>query len=302
MKRLLFLFFCLSCSLFLHAKDNKDSVAIILQKYIKLVDSVNKAMKYQTGLVKLKGNVAELKVPPGFKYLNVEQSKYVVEDLWGNLPQDNLEGMLFPADSNPFDDSSYAFIITYKPMGYVKDDDAESIDYDDLMKQMQKDEVEENKRRKEIGATSLHTVGWASKPYYDKQHKVLHWAINLHPDGADENTLNYKVILLGRKGILVMNAVAPLSALDSVKADMAAVVAIPHFASGNRYDDFNPDVDKIAAWTVGGLVAGKILASTGFFALIGKFLIAAWKFILLGFAGLAAGVKKLFNRKKESMG
>ncbi|MEI9946724.1 MAG: DUF2167 domain-containing protein [Chitinophagaceae bacterium] len=56
-------------------------------------------------------------------------------------------------------------------------------------------------------------------------------------------------------------------------------MAIAEFTDGNRYADFNDNTDKVAAYTVGGLVAGKILLKIGFFA---KF----WKLILLAIAGI----------------
>src|SRR5262249_30594412 len=128
--------------------DPPDSILQMIEAYAKLRDSVNSALKYETGLITLPAGVVKLNVPAGFKFLGQEQSKYVIEDLWGNLPQENIQGMLFPANSDPFDDSSYAYIITYSPVGYVKDGDAKDINYDDLMKDMKKDDAEENARRK----------------------------------------------------------------------------------------------------------------------------------------------------------
>ena len=298
MKKIISLFMSVLFASLSFAND-KDSTQEAIEKYLALRDSVNNAMHYETGSVKLANGIAELNIPKGFKYLNVDQSKYVVEKLWGNLPQKNIAGMLFPTSSGPFEDSSYAFIISYEDVGYVKDEDADKINYDDLLKDMKKDEEEENKQRLAQGTYALHTMGWAEKPYYDKTKKVLHWAFNLKADGSEENTLNYKVILLGRKGILSMNAVAPLYELDSVKANIDQVLAIPKFSDGNSYKDFNPKIDNVAAWTIGGLVAGKILAKVGLFALFGKFLAAFWKFILVGFAAVGAGIKKFFSRKKK---
>ena len=52
----------------------------------------------------------------------------------------------------------------------------------------------------------------------------------------------------------------------------------------------------MAAWTIGGLVAGKVLAKVGFFAVIMKFL----KFIVLGVAALGWYIwKYIKGRKKE---
>jgi uncharacterized membrane-anchored protein len=259
------------------------------------MDSVNKALKFEKGTVTLPGGMAKLKVPENFQYLNAEQSRFVVEELWGNLPQNDLLGMLFPAGTGPFSDSSYAFIITYRDLGYVKDDDAEDIDYNDVLKGMKEDDVEENKQRKAQGASAMYTMGWASPPYYDKTNKTLHWALDYKVEGAEENTLNYNVMLLGRKGILCMNAIGSLSQLSMVKANIAQVTKIPEFTEGNKYADYNSSTDKVAAWTIGGLVAGKLLVKAGFFAMILKF----GKFIILGIAALGGIIFKFFKRKKQ---
>ncbi|MBP6023553.1 DUF2167 domain-containing protein [Ferruginibacter sp.] len=283
----------------LFAKGDKDSVAMLIAKQQKFVDSVDNAMKYEAGNIVLTGGVAKLNVPAGFKFLNPEQSNYVLTELWGNPPQTGILGMLFPESSGPFGEKSYAFIITYDASGYVKDDDADKIDYDDLLKEIQKDEIEDNKTRVAQGYGAINMVGWASKPFYDKTNKVLHWAKNLNFAGADENTLNYEVRILGRKGVLSMNAVATMNELDSVKKDINKVLAMPSFTDGNTYKDFDSKTDNVAAWTIGGLVAGKVLLKVGFWAIIGKFFLAGWKFILIGIIAVWAGIKKFFGKKPQ---
>jgi len=278
------------------AGDN-DSLSKALVKEMKFVDSVEKAMKYETGTIALPNGIVKLNVPAGFKYLNAEQSNYIITKVWGNPPQEGILGMIFPASSGPLEEGSYAFVITYEGAGFVKDDDADNINYDDLLKDIQKEEVEENKTRVAQGYEAIHMVGWASKPFYDKTNKVLHWAKNIHFDDKEVNTLNYEVRILGRKGILSMNAVATMDELDSVKKDIDKVLAIPAFTDGNTYKDFDSKTDNVAAWTIGGLVAGKILLKVGFWGIIVKFLAAAWKFILLGIAGIWAAIKRFFGRK-----
>jgi len=286
------LFFLLSVNAWAH--NNGDSSDVQAAKWLKYVDSVKSALRFQQGSVDLPGAVAKLRIPANFKYLNAEQSKFVVEELWGNLPQEGLLGTLFPADTDPFTVGSYVFIISYEAMGYVKDDDVESIDYDEILKGMQEDQLASNKQRQAAGISTMELVGWASKPYYDKNNKTLHWAKNLKVEGSDENTLNYTVMLLGRHGILHMNAVSQMSELQSVKASIPQVLQIPAFTDGNAYKDFNPKADKIAAWTIGGLVAGKLLAKAGLLVLLLKF----WKLIALGFIGIGAFIKKFVKRKK----
>jgi len=81
--------------------------------------------------------------------------------------------------------------------------------------------------------------------------------------------------VLGRKGVLVLNAISTMPNLSLVKHDLPQVLNIVHFNKGFKYQDFNPDMDEIAGWIIGGLVAGKILAKVGFFAVLLKF----WKII-----------------------
>jgi uncharacterized membrane-anchored protein len=283
------------------AKGGKDSLSIAIAREKKFIDSVQHAMNYSTGTVALSNGIAKLNIPLGFKFLDGEQSSFVLNKLWGNPPQTGILGMIFPANGGPLADSSYSFVITYDPMGFVKDDDADKINYDDLLKDMQKEEIEENKSRAVQGYEAINMIGWASKPFYDKTNKVLHWAKNLHFAGQDENTLNYEVRILGRKGVLSMNAIAAMSELDYVKSNIDKVLAMPSFTDGNAYKDFDSKTDNVAAWTIGGLVAGKILLKVGFWAVIGKFIIAGWKFILLGIVGLWAGIKKLFGKKNEDV-
>jgi uncharacterized membrane-anchored protein len=283
-----------------YAGDEKDSLAKVMAKETKFMDSVEKVLKYETGKITLGSGNAVLNVPEGFKFLNAEQSSFLLNKVWGNPPQTGVLGMLFPKNGGAYEEHSYAFIVSYEEMGFVKDNDADKINYDDMLKQLQTDEVEENNDRMAQGYGGIHMVGWASKPYYDKTNKVLHWAKNLKFADADENTLNYEVRILGRKGVLSMNAIASMSDLDSVKNDINKVLAIPSFTEGNTYKDFDSKTDNIAAWTIGGLVAGKLLLKVGLFATIGKVLLASWKFILIGIAAVWGGAKKFFGKNKDN--
>ena len=67
------------------------------------------------------------------------------------------------------------------------------------------------------------------------------------------------------------------------------------YADGNKYGDFNPEIDEVAAWTIGGLVAGKVLAKAGLLAAILKF----WKLIAIGLVAAGSFVWRLIRGKKR---
>jgi uncharacterized membrane-anchored protein len=72
------------------------------------------------------------------------------------------------------------------------------------------------------------------------------------------------------------------------------VLNMAQFNPGYRYDEFDPDLDEVAAYGIGALVAGKVIAKTGLLAAALIFLKKFGVFILVGIGGLFA---KLFKRK-----
>lgn len=280
-------------------KEPKDSISIALERELVFADSVRDAMKWQTGKIILPKGVIQLNIPEGFKFLNAEQSRFVLHDVWGNPPSLKVLGMIFPAENDPYTDSSFVFVVSYEEDGYVKDEDADKIDYNELIKNIKSGEETENKERAKQGYEPIHLIGWAQPPFYDKNRKVLHWAKEFQFGELGSHTLNYDVRVLGRKGVLSLNAVADMSQLGLVKSNIDAILKMPEFTKGNKYSDFNSNTDKVAEYGLGALVAGGVLAKTGVLAVIGKFFLAAWKFILLGAVALWGGIKKLLGMKKK---
>ncbi|MBK9490045.1 MAG: DUF2167 domain-containing protein [Haliscomenobacter sp.] len=229
------------------------------------IDSIEKTFTYEHGTITLKNGIGQIVVPDGFKYLNPAQAERVIVDLWGNPGGENITlGLILPEDQGVLNERGYVFNIQYDEIGYVKDNDADKIDYDELMTEMQKEAVEANKLRKEQGYEPIYMVGWAAKPFYDSNKKILHWAKEIKFGTNDVNTLNYNVRVLGRKGVLILNAIATMADLPLVKKDVPLVLDIVQFNDGFKYQDFDPKIDEVAAWTIGGLVAGKLLAKVGF--------------------------------------
>ena len=258
-----------------------------------ILDSLNHSLHYQQGHVVLPGGISELEVPNGFRYLDSAQSRTVLTRYWHN-PDGTSLGMLFPAKLNPLDENAWAYVIEYDPSGHVKDDAADDINYDDLLKEMREDLVDANKERTAAGYEAVELVGWASSPYYDKATHTLHWAKTLKFGGSPDNTRNYNVRVLGRKGVLILNAVGSEQQLADIKASIPGLLGAVSFAKGQQYTDFNSSLDEVAAYGIGGLIAGKVLAKVGLFAVLLKF----WKLGLLALSGAWAAVKRFFTGKK----
>lgn len=259
-------------------------------------DKIDKSFKYETGKITLPEGDGSLNVPKGFKFLNAEQTQNVLTNLWGNPEDKSILGSLVPDGKGVTHADSWMFVISYQGDGYVKDDDADDIDYDDLLKTMKEDVAAANAERKTAGYPEVQLIGWASKPFYDNNLKVLHWAKELQ-FGADKNhTLNYDLRVLGRKGMYNISAVAGVDQLAEVKASIPGIIKSVEFNDGHKYLDFDADTDTVAAWTIGGLVAGKVLAKVGFFAILAKF----GKFIVIGIIAAFAAIKKfLFGSKDQ---
>lgn len=271
-----------------------DSLFAILQYQ----DSVEASFKWQTGKIDLHNGLATLNVPKGYQYLDPEQSNYVLTELWGNPPSPTL-GLLFPENTGPYS-ASYAIEISYSEDGHIDDEDAKDIDYDEMLEEMKKDALAANIERKKQGYPAVTLMGWASAPYYDEATKKLHWAKELKFEGTELNTLNYNICVLGRKGMLMMNVISDMEHLPAIKNDMNQFLGSVKFNSGNTYADFDPEVDQVAAYGVGALVAGKVLGKVGFWALAAKF----WKVIVFAVVGAFSVFRKriagLFRKKEEA--
>lgn len=258
------------------------------------------SLKFQSGKIDLPNGIATLDLPPSFRYLNPEDSGRVLVDAWGNPPGGTTLGMIFPADVSPLSQGGWGIVITYDEDGHVSDEEADTIDYDEMLKDMQSSMEEANVERKKEGYEPVSLVGWAEAPSYDKANHKLYWAKELAFGDAQQHTLNYNIRVLGRQGVLVLNAVAGMDQISTIKAEMPAVLSATNFKAGNSYADFNSSTDKVAAYGIAALVAGGVAAKMGFFAKLFALLIAFKKVILFGLIALGVGIKKFLGmRKKE---
>jgi uncharacterized membrane-anchored protein len=248
----------------------------------------------------LPNKVATLHLGTRYRYLDPANTETMLV-AWGNPEGGGTQGAIVPADVDPFAAESWAVILTYEEEGHIDDSDAAKIDYDDLLKDMKDGESDENKDRKKAGYEAVHTIGWAEKPRYDAAAKTLYWAKELDFEGSTAHTLNYDVRVLGREGVLSMNAVGTMSQLQQIRGDMRPLIQVAEFNSGHRYAEFNSKTDKLAEYGLGALIAGGVAAKLGLFAKLGVILLAAKKFVIMGVIAIGGFFAKFFKKKDNTI-
>ena len=258
---------------------------------------IESKLKYQQGKIELKSGLATLNLGPAFRYLDPEQADRVLVDLWGNPPDHETLGMILPADVSPAQEDGWGVVVTYEEDGYVDDEGAEKIDYAKLLTEMKEDTHKANEERTKEGYETVEIVGWAEPPRYDRASHKLYWAKDLKFGSARDHTLNYNIRVLGRRGVLVLNAVSGTDQLAGVRKSMQALLPEIEFNQGHRYTDFLPGKDKVAEYGIGALVAGTLAAKAGFFKVLLAGLLAFKKALLLGIAAIGAFLRKFFKKE-----
>jgi uncharacterized membrane-anchored protein len=256
------------------------------------------SMHPQQGHVTLPGSIATLDLPPSFRYLNPQDTDRLLV-AWGNPPGSQTLGMIVPADVDPLSNESWGVVVTYDKDGHVKDDDADGIDYAKLLKDMQEGSAAANAERKKQGYPGMQLAGWAEAPHYDKAAHKLYWAKDLLNEDSGHHGLNYNIRVLGREGVLVLNAVADMGQLGQIRSEMQKVTAFTNFTAGNRYADFNEKTDKVAEYGIAALVAGGVAAKLGLFAKLAALLLAFKKLLIIAVAAVGSAIWKLFKRKPK---
>ena len=279
--------------------NSTDAQAAALVKQMKTLKELEAKLHFETGTVTLKKDLAKITMPEEFRYLSGADADTVLEKMWGNPPGAHTLGMIVPAKGSLLSAEAWAVIITYDEDGYVKDADADKINYTDLLKKMQESTRESNKEREKEGYPGIELVGWAAPPRYEKETHKMYWAKEIRFSDSKENTLNYNIRILGRRGVLVLNAVASMKDFAVIQEQSPAIVKMVDFKEGHRYADFDGKTDKVAAYGLAALVAGGIAAKAGLFKLLWVGILAAKKFIIIGAVAAWGFIKKLVKGKKD---
>ena len=232
------------------------------------------------------GTTAQVQLPAGFVFADAHDTRILMTAT--HNPTTGREiGFVAPAGEDWF------AVFEYDAVGYVKDDEKDSLDAVALLDSIKTGTEASNKERLKNGWPPLSILGWETPPRYDEVTHNLEWAVRAQSDGSP--VVNYNTRILGRGGVMEVTLVTEQERLAETLPKFKAMLAGFDFNSGQKYSEFRAG-DKTAAYGLAGLIAGggvAVAAKSG----ILKWL---WKVIVAAVIGLGALAKKLFSRDRAA--
>jgi uncharacterized membrane-anchored protein len=233
-------------------------------------------------------NVANIDLPAGYFFVDGKDYRAMLKS--EGEPVNGRELGLLSSTNRDF-----SVIFEFDDIGYVKDDDKDSLNADKLLESIKRGTADANKQRAEAGRPAIEVIGWEIPPKYDPTTHNLEWAIRGAIEGRQ--ILNYNTRLLGRKGVMeVVLVVQPEQLSDTLPAFRKLLTGYT-FQTGGSYAEYRPG-DKIAKYGLGALVLGGAAvgaAKLGLLTWLLVFLKKGWKLVVVCLAAIASFFKKLFT-------
>ena len=232
------------------------------------------------------GTTAQVKVPAGYVFAGASDTRTIMEANHNPLTGREM-GFVAPAGEQWF------AVFEFDDVGYVKDDEKDSLDSNALLESIKAGTEQGNKERVKRGWPTMSILGWETPPRYNDATHNLEWAIRAQSEG--EPVVNHNTRLLGRGGVMEVTLVIDPAKLQETLPKFKTMLEGFEFKQGHKYAEFRAG-DKTAAYGLTGLIVGggtAALVKTGAF----KWL---WKVLVAGAAGIAALAKKLFSRNRTA--
>jgi uncharacterized membrane-anchored protein len=115
------------------------------------------------------GSVAKIDLPPGYFFLDGKDYRSMLK-AEGEPVSGRELGLLSPTNED------WSVIFKFSDIGYVKDDEKDSLNADKLLDSIKRGTAEANKQRVQAGRPELEVVGWEFPPKYDSTTHNLEWA------------------------------------------------------------------------------------------------------------------------------
>ncbi|MDI1310946.1 DUF2167 domain-containing protein [Prosthecobacter sp.] len=256
----------------------------------KRIDEIEKLGWSRQGKGNL-GGKAEVAIPQGYRFTPADGTRKLMQ-MYGNPPTQREVGMLATEGLGPW------IIFEFDESGYVKDDDKDKIDADDMLAKLREGQQEGNKYRREHGMTELEILGWVIPPRYNEKTNNLEWGTRLKSLGSDGISINYNTRLLGRTGVMEVTLVCEPEEMEKMIAEQEKILAGFNYIEGERYAEFR-EGDKVAKYGLTALIAGAgsvAAVKMGLFGKLGLLIAKMGKGIILVVVAGLAGLKTLFGK------
>ena len=279
------------------APPTPEDLQKILAEMQKQQDDFNRQVGLKNGPLDGDMGIATIKVPEGFVFTDGAGAKK-----WAQLttnPVSNKEiGLMGPADG------SYLVLFEFDDVGYVKDDDKDDLDADELLESFKEGTAAFNEERVKAGVPPMTILGWEQKPAYNEAAHALEWCVRAESGG--EPSINFNTRLLGRRGYVGVTLMfGGEVTLAQVLPGFRELLKGFSFKTGESYSEFR-DGDHVAEYGLAALVAGggvALAAKSGLLAKLGLILAKGGKAVVLGVVAVIGVVgsffKKLFGKKDE---
>ena len=229
------------------------------------------------------GDKAQVKVPDGYVFAGARDTRTIMEA--NQNPTSGKEiGFVAP------DGENWYVVFEFDDVGYVKDDEKDSLDANAMLESIKEATAEGNQERMRRGWPTLTITGWETPPRYNDITHNLEWAIRLQSEG--QPAVNHNTRLLGRGGVMEVTLVTNPEVLAETLPKFKTMLEGFEYKKGHKYAEFRAG-DRTAAYGLTGLIVGggtAALVKTGAFKWI-------WKGLVAGALAVGALVKKLFSRR-----
>lgn len=243
------------------------------------------------------GNQARMAIRRGEAFVPPE----VAHQIFTASGQKEIEGMMgivvpgLPGDEMPTDNWGVVVLI-HLPIGFVRDNDAKSWEYDKLLENIRTNFETSNQRSREQGLPEKEVNGWIEPPRYDASAHHLIWSTSIQDKGKPETASGmYHTAALGRDGILTFTFVTEQNKLSERKHLAQTMLSGIEFRQGKRYEDYAEGTDKVAEVGLAALIGGAAAKKLGLFAVLAA-LLAKWGKLI---AGAVVGVGVFFKLWKK---
>jgi uncharacterized membrane-anchored protein len=192
----------------------------------------------------------------------------------------------------------HSIIFEFDDIGYVKDDEKNDLDADELLSTMKEGQEAANEQRKKMGLGELEIMGWAVPPRFNDQTKNLEWAIILKSKSDGGTNINHNTRLLGRKGVMEVTLMCSPEELQGLLPGYQKILEGFSYTQGETYAEYKSG-DKIAEYGLTALVAGGgayALAKSGLLGKLGLIFAKMGKAAILVVVGVFVAIKKLFSK------